>query len=43
MKQQIRRALKRDRQLSFDSEAQAIEEAMANDSSAKAGFQLLQK
>jgi Reverse transcriptase (RNA-dependent DNA polymerase) len=43
MKRRLRRLLKRDRQQSFDDEAKRIEEAMDNDSSAKAGFQMLQK
>jgi hypothetical protein len=43
MKRQICRHLKRDRQQSFDDEARTIKEAMANNSSAKTGFQLLQK
>jgi hypothetical protein len=43
MKQQLRQLLKQDRLQSFDDEAKLIEEAKHDDSSAKAGFQMLQK
>jgi exonuclease III len=43
MKQQLKQLLRKDRQQSFDNEAILIEAAMGSNSSAKAGFQLLQK
>jgi exonuclease III len=43
LKREIRRRLKKDRMEYFEAEAQAIETAMANDRSSKAGFQALQK
>jgi hypothetical protein len=43
MKWQLKQLLRKDRQQSFNNEASLIEAAMGSNSSAKAGFQLLQK
>jgi hypothetical protein len=43
MKQQLKRLLQKDRQHSFENEASLIKAELGGNSSAKAGFQLLQK